>query len=159
MKENRHPLRRCRRNHHTRSMSCTNHRIDLLLGKNTLNSKRIGLVGVDPGVGGLEDVEDALVEGGVGCCSCDADVDVVGFAVGGHVDDAEAAAGESWVYAEDAGCARYACWVGGVRARGVVRGGHLVFVLFGFEFCHDGFGDVCVGVDVLDVVEFFEGVC
>ena len=95
-------------------MGCTNHGIDLLLGKNSLNRQGVRLIGVEPGLGSAQNLEDAGVQA-LRCGSpCHPHVDKVGLAVGRHIDQTETAPGETRVNPQNAGSARNSR--GGFRA-------------------------------------------
>ena len=47
---------------HPRSVGGTNHRVDLFLGKDTLDGQSIRLVDIQPAFGGSKNFEDALIQ-------------------------------------------------------------------------------------------------
>ena len=95
-------------------MRGTNHSIDLFLGEDSLNSERIWLIHFNPLLGGGEYAQNTLIQCLSRLGSGDTDVHKVGFAVGGHIEHGDAAAGQARVDTHNA-CGTGYARLGGER--------------------------------------------
>ena len=103
-----------RRNHRPGGVRGTNHSIDLFLGEDSLNSERIWFVHFNPLLGGIEYAQNTLIQCLSRLGSGDTDVHEVGFAVGGHIEHGDAAAGQTRVDTHNA-CGTGYARLGGER--------------------------------------------
>ena len=103
-----------RRNHRPGGVRGTNHSIDLFLGEDSLNSERIWLIHFNPLLGGIEYAQNTLIQCLSRLGSGDTDVHEVGFAVGGHIEHGDAAAGQARVDTHNA-CGTGYARLGGER--------------------------------------------